>query len=68
MLIEKPNAIIIAKVPINETGIATIGIKAARQLCKKTKMTKTTNPIASSKVTTSSIKEIRTNSDVSNVI
>ena len=37
-------------VPISETGMATTGITAARQLCRKTRMTSTTSSIASSRV------------------
>ena len=33
-----------AKVPINETGTASKGIKVARQFCKKTTTTSTTKP------------------------
>ena len=68
VLMEKPNAIMMAKAPISETGIAITGIIAARQLCKKIKITSTTSPTASSNVTTSSINEMRTNSEVSKVI
>ena len=36
VLSEKPNAAITAKVPMSETGIATIGMSAVRQDCRKT--------------------------------
>jgi hypothetical protein len=43
-------------VPISETGIATTGMTAARQRCRKTMMTSTTSTIASNKsVITASI-------------
>ncbi len=35
-----------AKVPINETGIAIVGIRVARQFCKNKKTTKITKPTA----------------------
>ena len=39
LLSEKPNAAITAKVPISETGMATIGMSAVRQDCRKTMTT-----------------------------
>ena len=36
VLIEKPNASITAKVPMIDTGIATIGISVVRKLCRNT--------------------------------
>ena len=42
LLIEKPSAAITAKVPISETGIATIGTIAVRQDCRNTIITRTT--------------------------
>ena len=44
---ENPSAAITANVPISETGIATIGIAAARQDCRNKTMTKITNTTAS---------------------
>src|SRR3546814_8338329 len=43
MLMEKPKAAMTAKVPMSETGIATIGISAVRQDCRKTRTTRTTS-------------------------
>ena len=47
MLSEKPNAAIAAKVPISDTGIASSGIRLARQFCRNSSTTTTTRPIAS---------------------
>ena len=47
MLSEKPNASISAKVPIKDTGIATIGMIDERHDCRKTMMTMTTRITAS---------------------
>ena len=47
---EKPNAAITAKVPIRDTGIARIGITAARQVCRNTMTTSTTRATASKMV------------------
>ena len=47
LLIENPRAAITMKVPINETGIAAIGMIAARQLCRNTIITRITSPTAS---------------------
>ena len=49
-LIEKPKALMNAKVPIRETGIVTAGIIVARQSSRKKKMTIITITIASSSV------------------
>ena len=47
MFSEKPKAAITAKVAISETGIATTGMIAARQDCRKMKTTSTTSATAS---------------------
>ena len=47
LLIENPNSIIKKNVPTSETGIAKIGMIAARQFWRKTIMTKTTSKTAS---------------------
>ena len=47
---EKPSAAMTAKVPISETGIATIGMIAVRQHCRKTMTTRTTRTTASNSV------------------
>ena len=49
------------KVPINTTGTATAGIKVARQFCKNTYITTTTNTMASSSVFNTSSTEALTN-------
>ena len=48
------------KVPINTTGTATAGIKVARQFCKNTYITTTTNTMASSSVFKTSSTEALT--------
>ena len=50
VLIENPNRYIKENAPISETGIVTIGIKLARKLRKKKKITKITNATASAMV------------------
>ncbi len=47
LLIENPKIAIKKKVPISDTGIATIGIMAARQVCRNRMTTRTTKTIAS---------------------
>src|SRR3974377_961813 len=47
VLIVKPNNAIKKKVPINDTGMAMSGMMAARQVCKNTTTTSTTNTMAS---------------------
>ncbi len=50
VLSEKPSAVMAAKVPISDTGIAMIGMIAVRQLCRKTITTMTTRSTASNSV------------------
>ncbi len=50
MFTEKPVAFITARVPIRETGMARMGMTAARQVCRKTMTTITTRTRASSRV------------------
>ncbi|MNQ43731.1 hypothetical protein D3C85_574710 [compost metagenome] len=54
-----------AKVPINDTGIASSGISVARQFCRKMKTTSTTSTRASKKVWITSWIDTRTNLVVS---
>ncbi len=57
LLIEKPKAASTANEPISDTGIATIGISAARQLCRNSSTTSDTSSNASNSVRcTSSIE------------
>ena len=49
MLSEKPNAAIAANVPMSEIGIASSGMKLARQVCRNTSTTITTRTTASYK-------------------
>src|SRR5579872_317757 len=67
-LIEKPNILINAKVPINDTGMVTAGIIVARQSNKNRKITMMTMTIASSSVVTTSLTESPTTVVVSNAI
>ncbi len=53
----KPTAFITARVPISETGMATMGMSAARQDCRKMRMTMTTRTRASSSVFSTSTME-----------
>ena len=46
-LIEKPSASCTANVPTSDTGMAMIGMIAARQVCRKRTITSTTSTIAS---------------------
>ena len=48
--------------PISETGMAMIGMIAARQLCRKTMMTRTTSSIASSRVSCTALIDSLMNS------
>jgi hypothetical protein len=50
VLIEKPSAGKMMKVPMSETGTASSGMSVARQPCRKMKTTMTTRPSASSSV------------------
>src|ERR1700744_5226202 len=56
-LTEKPNTLMNAKVPINETGIVIAGMIVARQSSRKRKMTAMTIRIASSSVEITSFTE-----------
>ena len=47
MLSEKPNKVIVKKVPISEIGIAKSGMTAARQVCRNKTITSTTSSTAS---------------------
>ena len=67
VLIENPNADMIANVPISETGMVIQGISTARQLCKKKNITSTTKIVASMNVFNTSLIESCTTSVVSSV-
>jgi hypothetical protein len=47
MLSEKPKACITAQVPISDTGIATTGMRVARQVLRNSSTTSTTRAVAS---------------------
>ena len=50
VLIEKPISFVNAKAPISETGMVIAGMIVLRHVCRKTKITSTTSPIASASV------------------
>ena len=54
VLIEKPNSLTNANVPISDTGIVIAGISVVRQFWRNRNMTSTTSAIASSSVVTTS--------------
>ena len=56
-LMEKPNILMKAKVPISETGMVTAGMMVARQSSKKRKMTVMTMKTAKTSVTSTSRME-----------
>src|SRR5438045_6337554 len=56
-LIEKPNILMNANVPIKDTGMVTAGMMVARQSSRKRKITIMTMRIASSSVVTTSFAE-----------
>ena len=60
MLMEKPKAAMIAKVPSSTTGIAIAGIRVARQLWRNTSMIRITSAIASMIVSTTASIEAST--------
>ena len=61
LLMEKPKILIKAKVPIREMGITMVGTKVARQFCRKTNSTNTTNATACMRVLTTSRPDSTTN-------
>src|SRR5665213_507637 len=64
-LIEKPNILMNANVPISDTGIVTAGMIVARQSCRNRKMTTMTIRIASPIVRSTSLMESETTRVVS---
>ena len=50
VLIEKPNSLTNAKVPMSDTGIVMAGMRVVRQFCRNRNITRMTRPIASSSV------------------
>ena len=58
--IEKPNISIIVKAPINDSGIATVGINTERIEPRKTNTTKVTMASASNRLQTTSRIELLT--------
>ncbi len=53
----KPNRLMKKNAPISETGMATIGMTAARQVCRNMMMTSTTSRTASMIVVTTSLTD-----------
>ena len=68
VLIEKPNSLTNANVPMSDTGIVIAGISVVRQFCRNRNMTSTTSPIASSSVVTTSRIDSETTVVVSKAI
>jgi hypothetical protein len=66
VLIEKPSMYSPAKVPMSDTGTAIIGMRVARQLCRKMNTTSSTRTAASASVTTTSWMDASTTRVVSN--
>ena len=67
-LMVKPSARRPRKVPMTLTGTASMGIRVARQLWRKTNTTSVTSSIASTSVCSTSVMEAVTNGVVSNGI
>src|SRR5690625_5745689 len=65
MLIEKPSAARMPKVPSNTTGTAIVGIRVARKFCKKRYITANTKIMASINVLITLLIETFTNGVVS---
>ena len=65
VLMEKPAAARMPKVPSSTTGTAMVGISVARKFCRNTYMTMNTSTIASNSVFTTSSMETCTNGVVS---
>ena len=64
LLSENPNAAMTKNVPISDTGMATIGMIAARQVCRNRMMTITTRTTASNSVLITSSTDCWMNSVV----
>ena len=65
VLIEKPKAARMPKVPSNTTGTAMVGISVARAFCRNRYITRNTSTMASNSVLTTSLIEVRTKGVVS---
>ena len=65
VLIEKPKAARMPKVPNNTTGTAIVGMRVARAFCRNRYMTRNTSTTASNSVLTTSLIEVRTKGVVS---
>src|SRR5262245_11189555 len=68
VLIENPNNLTKANVPISETGIVIAGISVVRQFCRNRNITSTTSPIAMRSVVTTSRIDSETTVVVSNAM
>ena len=66
VLMEKPISFTNANVPMSETGIVIAGMSVLRQVCRNTKMTRTTSTIASASVFSTSRIDSSTTSVVLN--
>ena len=67
VLTEKPSSGKTAKVPMSDTGTASIGISVARQFCRNRKTTRITSTMASASVLRISLMPADTGSVVSSV-
>ena len=65
LLIEKPKAVIAAKVPISDTGTETSGISDARQFWRKSTTTNTTSRMAMIRVSITARMDSRMKAEVS---
>ena len=64
LLSEKPKLAMTKNVPTSDTGMATTGMIAARQVCRNRMMTSTTSTTASNSVLITSSTDCLTNSVV----
>jgi hypothetical protein len=60
MFSENPNSAMAANVPTSDTGMASSGMRLARQVCRNTSTTSTTNATASNSVWMTSVIDSRT--------
>ena len=65
MFSEKPSTCITTSVAISETGMAIVGMRVVRQLCRKTNTTATTRSSASPRVISTSCMAAETKRVVS---
>ena len=66
VLIEKPNSLMNANVPMSDTGIVIAGMIVLRQFCRNRNITRMTSTIASPSVFSTSMIDSRTTTTLSN--